>query len=307
MKALTERILSGAAASAALPFVIFGGSRLLGHSGGADWQAFLFVSLYSLPVFLTLGIAASVLADWLADRIDADAGEGGSVFRRGVRSYFVHLVLYAAAGYGIFIGLVRLLDGADSPESTSLLGATLGVSAAVLYYHALLVFRGWGASSHRRRFGEVVETDRLVLEPCTEERYAEANREGYPLGNHVKTYMQSLRRHPKLLGWGVWFVRLKETGEIIGDAGFKGNPDYTGAVDIGYGFLPEHRGRGYATETAKALVAWAFAHGAGRVTAETLRDNAASIRVLRKNGFRLYREEEHYHWLLDASERLRGR
>jgi len=306
VKALSERILSGVIASAALPLALYGIFRLIGHPGALSGPALAFVALYALPVFLTLGTAGSVVADWVADRIETDAGDGGSALMRRARSYVLHLALYIAAGYGIAAGLVRLLFGSEAPDGIGPLAAVCGVTAAALYFHALLVLRFAIAWSHRRRFAEPVETDRLVLQPCTEARYAEALAEGYPLGNHVKTYMQSLRRHPRLLGWGVWFVRLKETGEIVGDAGFKGNPDYTGAVDIGYGFLAEHRGRGYATETARALVAWAFAHGAGRVTAETLRENAASIRVLRKNGFRLYREEEHYYWRLDAAERLRG-
>ncbi len=316
MRALSERMLAGAVASAVVPLAVYGAGRLLGQEEGTNWQAYAFAALYALPVYLTVGVAGSVLADWFADRIAEDgeaarvgsagADGGRSAFWEGVRPYVVHLLLYAAIGYGIFIGLIRLAFGAEAPESTAALGAYYGIPAALLYYHALLVVRGWGAKAYRRRFGEPVETERLLLVPCTPERYAEAVAEGYPIGNHVKTYMQSLRRHPRLLGWGVWFVRLKETGEIIGDAGFKGNPDYAGAVDIGYGFLPERRGRGYATETARALVAWAFAHGAGRVTAETLRENAASIRVLRKNGFHLYREEEHYHWRLDAAERGRG-
>ncbi len=312
MRALSERMLAGTIASAVAPLALYGAGRLLGQTGGTSWQALMIVALYALPVYLTLGAAGSVLADWFADRIaeDGEAARGRdgerSAFLDGVRSYVVHLLLYAAFGYGIFVGLLRLLFGAEAPGSAIELGAYYGIPSALLYYHALLLIRGWGAKAYRRRFGEPVETERLLLLPCTKERYAEAVAEGYPIGNHVKTYMHSLRRHPRLLGWGVWLVRLKETGELIGDAGFKGNPDYAGAVDIGYGFLPEHRGRGYATETARALVAWAFAHGAGRVTAETLRENAASIRVLRKNGFRLYREEEHYFWRLDRAERGRG-
>jgi len=47
-----------------------------------------------------------------------------------------------------------------------------------------------------------------------------------------------------------------------------------------------YQGRGYATEMAQALVAWALRQPTvRRVTAECLEDNPASIRVLEKSGF----------------------
>ena len=49
---------------------------------------------------------------------------------------------------------------------------------------------------------------------------------------------------------------------------------------------PSHRGRGYATEAARALVAFAFGAGSVRlVRAHTQPGNGASDRVLTKCGF----------------------
>jgi RimJ/RimL family protein N-acetyltransferase len=80
-------------------------------------------------------------------------------------------------------------------------------------------------------------------------------------------------------------VRLRTTGEVVGQGGFKG-PPRDGVVEIAYGIETEHRGRGYATETAAALVEHAFACADVRlVTAHTLPDNGASRRVLMKCGF----------------------
>lgn len=68
---------------------------------------------------------------------------------------------------------------------------------------------------------------------------------------------------------------------VIGDMGFKGGPDGSGAVEIGYSIIPEYRGQGYATEMAHRLIAWAFEKpGIKAVTAECLSDNIGSIRVL---------------------------
>ena len=50
---------------------------------------------------------------------------------------------------------------------------------------------------------------------------------------------------------GFWVIE-KESGEIVGGAGFKGAPDDNGMVEIAYGIVPSREGRGYATEAARA-------------------------------------------------------
>jgi RimJ/RimL family protein N-acetyltransferase len=80
---------------------------------------------------------------------------------------------------------------------------------------------------------------------------------------------------------------LVESGSdtVVGSCGFKG-PPIDGVVEIAYGVSPERRGRGYATEAAAALVAFAFGCAEiGVVRAHTLPDSAASQRVLAKCGF----------------------
>ena len=80
---------------------------------------------------------------------------------------------------------------------------------------------------------------------------------------------------------------LREGGTVIGDVAFKGPPSEDGFVEIAYGIAPEHQGRGFATEAARALIA--FARQAARVRvvrAHTRHDNIASSRVLAKCGFR---------------------
>lgn len=87
--------------------------------------------------------------------------------------------------------------------------------------------------------------------------------------------------------FGIWVVIERETGTVVGDVGFVGPPDEAGAVEIGYSVVPDRRRRGYATEAAAALVAWALAQpGVSAVAARCDRDNGASIRVLERVGFR---------------------
>jgi RimJ/RimL family protein N-acetyltransferase len=72
---------------------------------------------------------------------------------------------------------------------------------------------------------------------------------------------------------------------VVGSAGFLGSPTSEGTVELGYGVHGEHRNRGYATEAARALVAWALVQdGVVRVTARCRPANAASIRVLGNAG-----------------------
>jgi [ribosomal protein S5]-alanine N-acetyltransferase len=56
-------------------------------------------------------------------------------------------------------------------------------------------------------------------------------------------------------------------------------------VEIGYEIAPEHRGRGFATEAARALIDYSFAHSeVSAVVAHTLAETNASNTVLRKVG-----------------------
>lgn len=97
--------------------------------------------------------------------------------------------------------------------------------------------------------------------------------------------------HPDDVGWGFYYV-VRRVGPgvtplLIGTGGFKGAPDSAGAVEVGYGILPEHQRQGYATEAVGGWVRFAFASPAVRVVvAQTLPHLAASLGVLRKAGFR---------------------
>ena len=88
--------------------------------------------------------------------------------------------------------------------------------------------------------------------------------------------------------WTFGFTVLdRSTDAAVGQCAFKGPPDGENAVEIAYGISPEHQDRGYATEAAQALVAFAFESGKVRVVrAHTFREQNASTRVLTKCGFR---------------------
>jgi len=88
-------------------------------------------------------------------------------------------------------------------------------------------------------------------------------------------------------GWSFWYLlTAKNPGELIGICGFKGRPDESGSVEIGYSILSGYQRQGFATEAVARLVGWAFSHhNVNEVCAETLPHLTQSIRVLEKNGF----------------------
>jgi [ribosomal protein S5]-alanine N-acetyltransferase len=93
-------------------------------------------------------------------------------------------------------------------------------------------------------------------------------------------------------GW-VWVVIEQGTTAMVGDIGFHSPVRRVASVEIGYVIFPAARGRGYATEAAAALIAWAFSRpGVERVTAQIAPDNTASLRVARKLGLRETAPEE---------------
>ena len=79
----------------------------------------------------------------------------------------------------------------------------------------------------------------------------------------------------------------RATGLAVGSCGFKGPPGDDGVVEIAYGVDPAHQRKGYATESAAALVGFAFGDDRVRIVrAHTLPEPNASTRVLTKCGFR---------------------
>jgi RimJ/RimL family protein N-acetyltransferase len=86
-------------------------------------------------------------------------------------------------------------------------------------------------------------------------------------------------------GHGLYGVALAPGGELIGICGLLRRDEYE-AIDLGYAFLPEHRGRGYASEAGSAVLRIAFEElGVRTVIALVAPANAASIRVLERLGF----------------------
>lgn len=158
----------------------------------------------------------------------------------------------------------------------------------------------------------ILETERLVMRPPAladfPEIRATMSREdvtrhlgGKPL-DEEDSWGRLLRQAGQwaLHGFGTWTVRDRH-GAYVGQVGFLDvrrnmTPRLT-AVEVGWVLAPDHHGKGYATESMRAALAWGDEHFKtapldpllvrGRVECIIDTTNAPSIRVAQKLGFTL--------------------
>jgi RimJ/RimL family protein N-acetyltransferase len=103
----------------------------------------------------------------------------------------------------------------------------------------------------------------------------------------------------KLLGYGFWAIEEKASGRMIGDIGYMDvkrglTPTLDGMPEIGWALASEAQGRGYASEALAAALAWGDAHfGAHRAACIIAAENAPSIRLATRMGFRFAHEAAH--------------
>jgi [ribosomal protein S5]-alanine N-acetyltransferase len=93
-------------------------------------------------------------------------------------------------------------------------------------------------------------------------------------------------------------VTLKVSGELIGNCGIRMRSADAYEADIGYELDPRHWGQGYATEAARAIVAFGFTQfQLHRIWSWCVADNVGSAHVLEKLGMRQeghLRENEYF-------------
>ena len=130
----------------------------------------------------------------------------------------------------------------------------------------------------------IIETPRLIMYAVDKQAIQVMEAQHYDNGPHIAEHIKKLAIDSSLYGWGSWLILRKSDEVLMGDAGFKGKPNSSKEVEVGYGFLEAYWGMGYATEAVSGLINWAFKTSAvTKVIAETDSDNAAYIRVLEKN------------------------
>jgi RimJ/RimL family protein N-acetyltransferase len=116
--------------------------------------------------------------------------------------------------------------------------------------------------------------------------------------------LQALRADPAQVPWRIRLMVLRDEKLVIGSIDVKGPPGPDGTVDMGWGVEPTYRGRGFATEAARAVLAWLIVQpGVRRVTARIQPGNLPSVRVARRLGLRPTAERHPEHGIVWETER----
>lgn len=148
-----------------------------------------------------------------------------------------------------------------------------------------------------------LETDRLLFRPLIAEDdihlfELDSNPDVHTyLGKTPVTDIQQVRDVIADIQWqysesgvGRMATIIKETGEFIGWAGLKRERNVTRYgvfYDLGYRFMPQYWGKGYATEAAKAFVDYGFnVLKLEKINAYADHDHYASRKVLEKAGLK---------------------
>ncbi|MVN20747.1 GNAT family N-acetyltransferase [Mucilaginibacter arboris] len=146
------------------------------------------------------------------------------------------------------------------------------------------------------------ETTRLFLSTLTEEDYVFmallVNSEGWIkfIGDRkVHSKAEAVAYIGKILNTKnlyYWVVRIKEENTPIGIISFL-KREYLEFFDIGFAFLPEFQGNGYACEATKEILSIVCsANACDPVLATTIPGNVNSIKLLNKLGFHFQKKLE---------------
>ncbi len=118
-----------------------------------------------------------------------------------------------------------------------------------------------------------------------------------------------IRSHFDQHGFGLWAVEVRHVAPFVGFVGLavpRFEAHFTPCVEIGWRIACEHWGRGYATEAAKAALAFGFDQLAlPEVVSLTVPANLASRRVMEKIGMHRSAQEDFDHPTLPAGHTLR--
>lgn len=149
----------------------------------------------------------------------------------------------------------------------------------------------------------VIETERVILRPHRLDDFdAYARMWADPqvtrfIGGRARSREDSwlrLLRHAgmwSMLGFGFWAIQDRQSGKLAGEAGLHDlkrdfEPSIEGIPEAGWAIAAEFQGIGLASEVVGRIVAWSDANLAGKTVCIVDPQNAASLRVAEKCGYR---------------------
>lgn len=140
-----------------------------------------------------------------------------------------------------------------------------------------------------------LRTERLILRPWRDddlEPFAALNAdpevmEFFPsllTREQSDALAERIRSHFAREAFGLWAVEIPGVAPFIGFTGLQ-RPSFMPGVEVGWRLARRYWGAGYATEAARAAVAWGFAHlDLPEIIAMVVPDNVRSQRVMAKLG-----------------------
>ncbi len=85
-----------------------------------------------------------------------------------------------------------------------------------------------------------------------------------------------------------WAITLKEQPELIGTICLWNFTDHNKTAEVGYDLSPKHQNKGIMTEALLAVIHFGFnSLKCNKIEAYTQKQNANSIKLLKRNGFSL--------------------
>lgn len=110
----------------------------------------------------------------------------------------------------------------------------------------------------------------------------------------TQQWIENMRQRERRDGFALLSMVLKETGGVVGDCGLVAQHiDGVDEVEIGWHVRRDLWGKGYATEAARACMAYGMATlGCTRFVSIIAPDNIASRRVAEKIGMTVERETD---------------
>jgi RimJ/RimL family protein N-acetyltransferase len=102
--------------------------------------------------------------------------------------------------------------------------------------------------------------------------------------DQVTGWIEGARLGYRENGFGLWAVIRRSDGRFLGDCGpMLQSVDGELIPEVGYHIVPSEQGRGYATEGARASVAWVFANTPFEVVCSIVSPDNAPSRAVAKN------------------------
>lgn len=110
-------------------------------------------------------------------------------------------------------------------------------------------------------------------------------------------------------GFGLWALELKDSGEFLGFCGLQVpsfHAHFTPCIEIGWRLAKEYWGNGYATESAKKCLSFAFKTlNVPEIVSFTAIDNWPSRRVMQRIGMQRNPQDDFEHPLVDDEHPLK--